>query len=140
MRKLLSIVLLAVIPVYLLFGCSNNQFQKTFEEFKTQYISANDFTDNRTGKIDDIIRAIDLDKYEKAINILKDNLKMLADTASSSAEKYHFNTASESLADMEFILYARKNIDHLTEEEERKLWNTISLIDGDRDFFMNGLD
>jgi hypothetical protein len=140
MRRRTIILLLACIAAVMLAACGSSEFQKVFNKFKEIYISANDFTDGMTGEIDDIVRAIDLDEYEESFNTLKADLDVMKSIASTEEEKNQCNTADSNLEDMEFILYARKNIDHLTEDEERNLWNSILWVNGDRYCYMEGLD
>lgn len=122
--KTIFIPLLLII--YLLAGCGNNQFNKDYSKFKESYLKVTEVLDPKEPFSS--IENLNKDHILKEIDEIKDIVSKLNSEASSIREKRICENVSKYFDGLEFLQYAAKNKDNLSEDERGRIATELTLV------------
>jgi PBP1b-binding outer membrane lipoprotein LpoB len=115
--KLIFVLLIALT----LFGCSDNVFSTEYEKFKDSYMLSTSFIeeDNDTLKV---LEKMDIEKVESELKNMKTAMEKMAGSINTKIEEGIYGNVENYYEDIEFLVYASKNIEKLTIEEKKKVF------------------
>jgi uncharacterized protein with ATP-grasp and redox domains len=129
--------LIFILVTYLLVGCTGSQFNVDYKEFKKMYLSVTDVLD-----IKDPYGSIAKLNTESAIKRLDDlkriSLKIKQEVKSDVEKNIYEGNVSKYYDGVEFLHYASKNKDRLSEDERGRIATELTLVSLHRDNIKNG--
>lgn len=132
--KIISIPLLLIIC--LLVGCGNNQFDKDYGKFKESYLKITDVLDSKEPFSS--IEKLNKDPVLHELNEIKSIVSKLNNEASSKSEKRICDNVSKYFEGLEFLQYAAKNKDKLSEDERGRIATELTLVEMHRSGIKRG--
>lgn len=132
--KIISCLLILVIC--LLSGCGDDQFDKDYTKFKESYLKITDVLDSKEPFSS--IEKLNQDSFLKELDEIKNIVSQLDDEASSESEKRICDTVSKYYDGLEFLQYAAKNKDSLSEDERGRIASELTLVEMHRSSIKRG--
>lgn len=131
--KLIFVLLIALT----LLGCSDNVFNTEYKKFKDSYMLSTSFIeeDNDTLKA---LEKMDIEKVESELKNMKTTMEKMAGSINTKIEEGIYGNVENYYEDIEFLVYAAKNIEKLTTEEKRKVYIADISISTTRDSIIEG--
>ncbi len=114
-RTMVSLSILVFIMLNIFTGCSNKEFDKKYDDFKTSYLKVTEVLD-----VKEPLTSTEKLKTESLLNELsymKDIRDQMEQEASSEREKGLFGNVDSFYSGLEYLYYAVDNREKLTEEE-----------------------
>lgn len=124
------IFILSLLILCLLVGCGDNQFDNDYSNFKDSYLKITDVLDSKEPFTS--IEKLNKDPVLKELNEMKNIVSKLKEEASSKSEKRIYDNVSKYYTGLEFLQYAAKNKDTLSEDERGKIATELTLIEMNR--------
>ncbi|HHV98738.1 MAG TPA: hypothetical protein GXX36_04050 [Clostridiaceae bacterium] len=127
LSRFFKIILISpLLIICLLGGCGNNQFDKEYNKFKESYLKVTEVLDIKEPLSS--IENLNKDHISKEIDEIKNIVLKLNSEASSKIEKRICNNVSMYLEGLEFLQYAAKNKDKLSEDERGRIVTELTLM------------
>ena len=124
------ILIIALLAFVLLNGCRNSEFKNDYESFKISYLKITDVIDSKNPltSIKNLYNEAILEELEELSSIVS---KMNRE-ASTKHEIGILGNVTNYYEGLEFLQYAAKNIDSLSEEERGRIASEITFIEMNR--------
>lgn len=125
MRKDIVILSLILLIVITFTGCSDSVFDSEYKKFKESYVLSTSFVeaDNDSLKA---LKKMDIDMVESELKNMKTSMENISSELSSQTSQGIYENLENYYEDLEFLVYAAKNIDYLTIEEKRKVFISVT--------------
>lgn len=127
---------LMILIIILLVGCGNNQFDKDYSKFKESYLKITDVIDSKEPFSS--IEKLNKDPILKELDEIKSIVAELNNEASSKSEKRICDNVSKYFGGLEFLQYAAKNKDNLSEDERGRIATELTLVEIHRSSIKRG--
>lgn len=132
------LIVIFLLCIFLLQGCSVNQFNNDYEQFKKLYMSATDFVD-RDEDVLKALSAIDDKQINKDFTEIKKLYYHIGNELDTEKEKRIYGNLSMYYKNVEFILSIyNKDFDTLTVDEKRELGLNIMYMKSFRNDILSG--
>lgn len=119
MRKNIIILILISLVAITLTSCSNSEFDSEYKKFKESYVIATSFVEEDNDSLK-AIQKMDIEIVELGLKNMKDSMDRISNGLNSKTEQGIYGNLESYYNNLEFLLYAAKNIDQLTIEEKLK--------------------
>ena len=127
---------LMILIICLLAGCGDNQFDKDYSKFKESYLKITDVLDSKEPFSS--IQKLNNDPVLKEFDEIKDMVSKLNNEASSKSEKRICDNVTKYFDGLEFLQYAAKNKDNLSEDERGRIATELTLVEMHRSSIKRG--
>jgi hypothetical protein len=124
MKNKIFLMILLIIMVCFLSGCTDNKFDSSYKQFKEAYILATNFI----GRDNDVLitlKSMDVNITESQLKKMKEAMDNMNIEANSKSEKGIYGNVKTYYQGVEFLLYAYKNIDKLTIDEKIQVQSEV---------------
>lgn len=125
-RKSAKYIIIIIIISFILAGCSNSEFYNDYESFKSSYLKVTDVLDPKNPLTS--IEKLNTEPILMELQKLKSIVSNMKEEASTKYEKATLRNISSDYEGLEFLLYATKNIDNLSEDERGRIASEITSI------------
>ena len=137
MKKNIVILILILLIVIALTGCSDSVFDSEYKEFKESYVLSTSFVEEDNDSLK-AIKKMDICMVESELKNMKVSMEKIAGRLSSKTEQGIYGNLETYYQGLEFLVYAAKNIDQLTIEEKRKVYGKALFVINNRRSIMQG--
>lgn len=132
--KIISSLLILIICF--LASCGNNQFDKDYSKFKESYLNITDVLDSKEPYSS--IEKLNKDPILTELDEIKSIVSKLNNEASSKSEKRICDNVSKYFDGLEFLQYAAKNKDNLSDDERGRIATELTLVEMHRSSIKRG--
>lgn len=123
-RRLLNITIL--ILICLLTSCANNEFNTNYKHFKESYVLATDFVEKDNDSLK-ALKKMDITAVEAELKKMEEIMDKMDTESKSKNEEGIYDNVKSFYQEVEFLLYAAKNIETLSTDEKIKVDTKILL-------------
>lgn len=136
-RKILAVIcILALLIIFSLSFCIDNEVKKNYELFKESYLKITDVFDAKEPIVS--IKRLNKEPISEEFRVIKDIAEKLCNEASSQNEKKLCSNISRYMEGLEFLQYAAKNFDTLSEDERGRITTELVLVEMRRNSIKRG--
>lgn len=128
-KKILVILLLVFLSI--LVGCTSNKFSSNYNQFKDTYIIATDFIEKDTNYLK-ALKKIDINNFEIELKKMSESMDNMNNEAKSKNEKGIYDNVKKYYKGLEYMLYAAKKPDNLTFDEKADLYTEVIILKTNR--------
>ena len=129
-RKNVRYIIIIIILSFILVGCNQSEFFNDYESFKSSYLKVTDVLDLKKPLIS--IEMLHSEPILKEIKELESFVTKMKEEASTKHEKGILGNVSNYYEGLEFLLYAAKNIDKLSEDERGRIGRELTFVEMNR--------
>lgn len=135
-KNVKNIFILLLLIICLLVGCGDNKFDNDYTNFKDSYLKITDVLDSKEPFTS--IEKLNKDPALKELDEMKNIISEMNKVASSKSEKRIYDNVSKYYAGLEFLQYAAKNKDNLSEDERGRIATELTLVEMNRSSIKEG--
>ena len=129
-RKNVRYIIIIIILSFILVGCNQSEFFNDYESFKSSYLKVTDVLDLKKPLTS--IEMLHSEPILKEIKELESFVTEMEEEASTKHEKGILGNVSNYYEGLEFLLYAAKNIDKLSEDERGRIGRELTFVEMNR--------
>jgi len=131
-----------VLSILLLAGCTSKELYESYQQYKDAYVRATAFIEEAEAKPDadseTVLAAMDPDAMEQELKTMQSALDKMKQTANYAGAKGATHDADLAYKDLQWLLYARKNIDKLSNEEQTDVGSLLRFASTQRADIISG--
>lgn len=135
-KKIKIIFILPLLIICLLSGCGNNQFDNDYRNFRDSYLKITDVLDSKEPFTS--IEKLSKDPILNELDEMKSIVSKMSKEATSKSKKRIYDNVSKYYDGLEYLQYAAKNKENLSEDERGRIATELTLIEMNRSSIKRG--